>query len=140
MAVLEKHKHEILMEQLTQHVSKLSAEQKAKEIAIKELNATLAATEIEVAKKTAAMRDECAAHCAALQLTIAPYESLRQTCESLKQDIAKLRQEKLDAIAEIRHARGGAIKAAEELVSKAMARLQQVEMAIDACKTKVAGI
>lgn len=138
MATMQKSAQEIQVEQLTGFVAKLTAEQKAKESAIKELNSQLALIEAEVIVKTAQAKAEYEQDCARLQAALAPLKDQLETARSLTQEIAKLRQDKLDATAEIKAAKGGAIKEINDQVASATLRLAAVEMAISTCKAKVA--
>lgn len=140
MAVQDQTAQDVLLEQLAKRVGALAAEQKAKESAIKELNTQIKLAEADSALKIQAAQDAYQAKQLELEAAIAPFLELRHTCEQLKGEIAQLKQAKLDATAEIKAARGGAIKEANDALALANARLAALQTAIGACKETVASL
>ena len=140
MAVMEKSAQDILIEQLAQHVGKLTAEQKAKEAAIRELNSTIKIAEAESVVKIAQAQEAYELKRAELSEAIAPLVSLKQQCEAIKAELVTLRQEKIDAASDVKAAKSTEIRLANEAVSKATARLSRIEMAIQHCKASVANL
>lgn len=140
MSAPAKSAQEIQAEQLTQLVTKLAAEVKAKESAIKDLDTQMAMAEASLVltlKNAEVVHD---AKKRELEAIIAPLHDLASQVQGLKADIARLAQQKLDAAAEVKLARSGEIKSANERVSAAQAKLAALELAIDACKSKVASL
>lgn len=140
MPVQDKSSHDILMEQLVQRVGALASEQKAKESAIKELNTQVKMAEAESVLKIREAHEAYQATKLELDAAIAPLVGLRQTCEILRADIAQLKQAKLDAASDVKAARSGEIKNANESVLAANTRLAVIETAIHRLKASVAGL
>jgi chromosome segregation ATPase len=140
MATEEKSGSEILLEQLTKQVASLSSEQKAKEAIIKELNEQIKIAERESAEQIKKAKAEAERQISELQASIVPLKELQATCESLRQDIAVLKHEKIDAVTDIKTAKGEAIKEADSLLAKSAARLSKIELTISECKAKVASL
>lgn len=138
MATMQKSAQEIQVEQLTGFVAKLTSEQKAKESAIKELNSQLALVEADLIAKTADATHAYEQECSRLQTALVPLKGQLAVAQALTQEIATLRQQKFDATAEIKAARGGEIKKINDQVAAATVRLAALELAIGACKAKVA--
>jgi len=140
MAVQEKTSQDVLLEQLAQRVGALASEQKAKESAIKELNTQIKLAEADATMKIAAATESVRAERVILEASIAPLKDQQRICEQLRNEIAVLKQSKQDAVSEIRLARSGEIKTANEAVASAIAKLAKIELAIQQCKEKVAGL
>jgi len=140
MAVAQKSAQEIQVEQLSQLVEKLKAEQKAKESAIRHLNDQLALADANLVLKLKSVQDAFEAKQEALRIACLPLEHLASQVEPLKAEIARLKQEKADAVAEIRAAKGSVVKEANDKVQAASSRLSAIEVAINLCKTKVAAL
>jgi chromosome segregation ATPase len=140
MATREKSGNEILLEQLTKQVASLSSEQKAKEAIVKELNGRIKIAERESAEQIKKYRADAEREIGELKASIVPLKELQATCEGLRQDIAVLKQEKIDAVTDIKTAKGVAIKEAEAILSKSAARLSNIELAISTCKAMVASL
>lgn len=137
MALQDMTTQDVLLQQLAQRVGALSAEQKAKEAAIKELDTQIKLAEAESGMKIRAAQDAYERKKAELAVAIAPLQSLRDEIPRLHGEIAKLKQAKLDATAEIKAAKGVALHDANALVSAATMRLAKIEVAIQHCKAQV---
>jgi predicted nucleic acid-binding Zn-ribbon protein len=140
MAVAQKSGEEILVEQLSALVTSLRAEQKAKESAIRELNDQMKLAETALAMKFATVQAAFEKKKAELDAAILPLQALASQVDPLKAEIARLKTEKGEAVAAIRHAKGTEIQAADAQVAKARAKLFAIEMAMAACKAKVAAL
>ena len=140
MAVQEKTSQDVLLEQLAQRVGALASEQKAKESSIKELNTQIKLAEADAMMKIASAKESVALETAQLTASLEPLKERQRVCEQLRNEIAVLKQSKQDAVSEIRLARSGEIKAANEAVASAIAKLAKIELAIQQCKEKVAGL
>lgn len=140
MAGLAKTGQEILLEQLTVRVASLSSEKKAKESAINELNEQIKIAERESVEKIEKVRAETEREVSILRQSIDPLKVLQAMCERLRQDIAQLKRDKIDAVTYIKESKGGAIKEADSILSKSASRLAKIEAAIGECKSKVAGL
>lgn len=138
--VAGKSASEIQVEQLTEFVSRLQAEQKAKESAIKHLNEQMAIADAELIVKLTSVQDAYRAKVEELQAALIPLQALRNEIPRLQAEIADLKQRKLDVAAEIRQTRGQEIQDANLQLQAATGRLAQVEVAIARCKASVAAL
>ena len=139
-AVAQKSAQDILLEQLSQRVANLAGEQKAKESAIKDLNDRMKIADIELKEKLRDTEARYELRRKELETFIEPLEALKQQVPRLQAEIAQLKQQKIDAVSEVRAAKGGAIKEFEARVEKSSARLAKIESAMQLCKEKVAGL
>lgn len=140
MAGREKSGNEILLEQLTKQVAALSSEQKAKEAIIKELNEQIKIAERESASKIQMAKADAEKQVEALRKDIAPLQELKVSCEKLRNEVERLKQEKLDAVSEVKSAKNMAIKEADAVLAKSAAQLAKIEHAINECKARVASL
>jgi chromosome segregation ATPase len=140
MASREKSGNEILLEQLTKQVASLSSEQKAKEAIVKELNEQIKIAERESAEQIKKAKAEAESQISELHASIVPLKELQVACESLRNDIAVLKQEKINAVTDIKTAKNTAIKEADAILSKSASRLANIELAISTCKKMVASL
>jgi chromosome segregation ATPase len=140
MATIAKTAQEIHVEQLTSLIRQLQQEQKAKESAVRDLNDRIVQADKELTAKLKMVEAEFTQKKAALTVAIHPLQALASQVDPLKAEIARLKREKDDAVAAIRHAKGTEIQAADAQVAKARAKLFAIEMAMAACKAKVAAL
>ncbi len=140
MAGREKPGNEILLEQLTKRVTELTQERKSLESAIKELKEQVYITEKESLESITATRTLTEKKIAEIKEAVKPLQALQDSCHAIRQEIAKLKQEKIDAASEIKEARSAEIKAANAAVILAEARLGKLERAIADCKERAAAL
>ena len=140
MAVQERTSQDVLLEQLAQRVGALASEQKAKESAIKDLNEQIKLAEAEAKVRIASAKESVALETAQLTASLEPLKERQRVCEQLRNEIEALKQSKQDAVSEVRAARSAEVKAANEAVVSATAKLAQIELAIQLCKAKVSGL
>jgi hypothetical protein len=140
MSLVDKSEPEIAFEQLRKSVNDLAQEKKAKEAALKELNAQLRLSEQESAsaiQKAVQERDE---QIAILRQAVAPYHDAKHVAENLQRDIEVLREEKRRAVTEIKEAKGLVLQEMNHAIEKAAMRLAKIEQAIAQSKATVAAV
>lgn len=131
---------EVMFEQLTVRVAELTQERKALESAIKEIQSQVFIAEKEAEASVALVQSDTDKTLAILKESVKPLQELQTSCNGLRSEIVRLKQDKIDAATDVKEARSNAIKTADEREAKSALRLGKLEKAIDACKAAVASL
>jgi chromosome segregation ATPase len=121
-------------------VEALMGREKALMSSIKDLKEREFLAQVECKAKIEAAKDAYLLEKEQLEKAIAPLRGLKQEVEITKAQLMKLAQDKLDAVSEVKSAKGGAIKEANDELAKQSVRLSKIDMAIQKCKEAVASL
>lgn len=121
-------------------IGKLSAEQKAKENILKDLNEQVKLAEAEATMKIKAAKERHDATIAQLTVETHPLEARRQELATLKTEIATLQQARLDMIAEIKSSKNAEIAAVNLRLATVTDKLDHVNQELANHKARIASL